>query len=460
MSVDSIKHGHADRPHIPSQEEAGYEDASPSVQGQARKAEYPVNPVVTRGQDPELFWLGKYGEDDADDRLAVDIRSLYRTEHVAPEAIIRGLHRVTEAEDKQPDLFNVNALFGHAIDRDELSKVSEYYGHRDGWSNRLIQGDSLLVMSSLLEREGMAGQVQMCYIDPPYGIKYGSNWQMKLNSRTMQDRDDNLSGEPEVIKAYRDTWELGIHSYLSYLRDRLLVTRELLADTGSVFVQISDENVHLVRSLLDEIFGAANFVSQITFVKTSSATAEYLPGVADYILWYSKDRERMKYRPLYKQKVPGGPGATKYTNVELSNGERRPITPSELGNPSILPRGARLFTLGDMSSQSEGRAKGEGAACWFPVELDGESYTPPGRRRWATNEEGMDRLKADNRLYPMTTSLRYIRYLDDFPVYGMTNVWDDIGGIQSRKDPKRYKKRRPNGNDRPAPVPSHDVGPR
>ena len=274
MSVDSIKHGHADRPHIPSQEEAGYEDASPSVQGQARKAEYPTNPVVTRGQDPELFWLGKYGEDDADDRLAVDIRSLYRTEHVAPEAIIQGLHRVTEAEDEQPDLFNVNALFGNAIDRDELSKVSEYYGHRDGWSNRLIQGDSLLVMSSLLEREGMAGQVQMCYIDPPYGIKYGSNWQMKLNSRTVTDgKDEHVSGEPEVIKAYRDTWELGIHSYLSYLRDRLLITRELLTETGSVFVQISDENVHLVRNLLDEVFGSENFVSQIfTYVKTSGTT--------------------------------------------------------------------------------------------------------------------------------------------------------------------------------------------
>lgn len=438
MSVDSIKHEHADRPHIPSQEEAGYEDASPALQGRPGKAEYPTNPVVQRGQDPELFWLGKYGEDDTEDRLSVDIRSLYRTEHIAPEAIIQGLHSVAEAKDAQPDLFNVNELFGNALDRDELSKVSEYYGHRDGWSNRLIQGDSLLVMSSLLEREGMVGQVQMVYIDPPYGIKYGSNWQMKLNSRSMQDRDDNLSGEPEVIKAYRDTWELGIHSYLGYLRDRLLVTRDLLKDTGSVFVQISDENVHLVRSLLDETFGATNFVSQITFVKTSSATAEYLPGVADYILWYAKDRERMTYRPLYKPKVPGGPGASKYTNAELPDGSRRTMTPAEVANPNLLPKGSRVWTDDNITSQSQGRKTGEGAACWFPVEIDGSEYLPSERGRWKTNEEGMDRLKAAGRLMPMGKRVRYIRYLDDFPVYGMTNVWDDIGGIQSRSDPKRY----------------------
>lgn len=438
MNVDSIKHPHADRPHIPSQEEAGTEAASPVLQNGKAKAEYPKNPVVHRGQDPELFWLGKYGEDDRDDRLQVDIRSLYRTEHIAPETLIANLHRVVEAKPLQPDLFSVNELFGNALDHDELSKVSEYYEHRDGWTNRLIQGDSLLVMSSLLEREGLAGQVQMIYVDPPYGIKYGSNWQMKLNSRSMQERDEDLSGEPEVIKAYRDTWELGIHSYLGYLRDRLLIARELLNDTGSIFVQISDENVHLVRCLLDEAFGSENFVSQITYVKTSSATAEYLPGVTDYILWYAKDREKMKYRPLYKVKEPGGPGASKYTYVELPDGERRTLTPAETVNPSLLPDGARIYRLDNITSQSEGRQKGAGAACWFPVQLNGEEYLPSQRARWKTNEDGMARLKAASRLYGSGNTLNYIRYLDDFPVYGLTNVWDDIGGIQSRSDPKRY----------------------
>ena len=218
------------------------------------KAEFPVNPIVHRGQDPELFWMHKYGADDQQDRLQVDIRSLYRHEHIAPETIIQRLYRLKELPKEQLDL---NLLFGNALEMDEIDKVFEYYKHSDGWTNRMIQGDSLLVMTSLLEREGMAGKVQMIYIDPPYGIKYGSNWQMKLNNRNVKDGDDNdLTGEPEQIKAYRDTWELGIHSYLTYLRDRLLVAKDLLTESGSCFVQISDKNVHLVRCLMDEVSGA------------------------------------------------------------------------------------------------------------------------------------------------------------------------------------------------------------
>ena len=200
-------------------------------------------------------------EQPEDESLHVDIRSLYRHEHIAPETLIKGLYRlVVEKAANQDELFAVNELFGNAIGHEELDKVSDYYTHSDGWTNRLIQGDSLLVMTSLLEREGMTGQVQCIYLDPPYGIKYGSNWQIRLNNRTVKDGDDDsLSGEPEQMKAFRDTWELGIHSYLSYLRDRLLVARELLHDSGSCFVQISDENVHLVRSLMDEVFGSENF---------------------------------------------------------------------------------------------------------------------------------------------------------------------------------------------------------
>ena len=230
--IDSIKHKSDTRSHIPSIEEAGIESASSKVKDKSA-AEYPINPIVHRGQDPELFWLNKYGHDDREDILKIDIRSLYRHEHISPELLIKNFYRLKEADDVQGDLFSVNELFGNALEIEEIEKVSEYYKHQDGWSNRLIQGDSLLVMTSLLEREGMAGKIQMIYIDPPYGIKYGSNWQMHLHGRDVKDgSDEHLTGEPEQIKAYRDTWELGIHSYLSYLRDRLLVARELLTESG------------------------------------------------------------------------------------------------------------------------------------------------------------------------------------------------------------------------------------
>ncbi len=275
MSIESIRHKNENRTHIPSQEEAGMEAASPKVKKNA-SLKLPLNPVVTRGQDPELFWLNKYGTDDSQEQLSIDIRSLYRYEHMSPELIIKRLYKMKE--ESQGSLFSVNELFGNAIEVDELEKVSDYYQHQDGWTNRLILGDSLLVMSSLLEREGMKGRVKCIYVDPPYGIQYGSNWQLKQSSRQVKDGDDtNLSSEPEQIRAYRDTWEKGIHSYLTYLRERLIVARELLAESGSCFVQISDQNVHLVRCLLDEVFGSGNFVSLITFrKKTMPLGAKYL----------------------------------------------------------------------------------------------------------------------------------------------------------------------------------------
>lgn len=430
MSVDSIKHPHADRPHIPSQEEAGTEAASPVLRDGKAKAEYPKNPVVHRGQDPELFWLGKYGEDDNDDRLHVDIRSLYRTEHVAPETLIANLHRVVEADPRQPDLFSVNELFGNALDHDELSKVSEYYQHRDGWTNRLIQGDSLLVMSSLLEREGMAGQVQMVYIDPPYGIKYGSNWQMRLNDRTVTDgKDEHVSGEPEVIKAYRDTWELGIHSYLNYLRDRLVIARELLNDSGSVFVQISDENVHLVRSLLDETFGSDNFVSQIAYKKTSGASSTGLASVFDYILWYAKSKDAMKYRQMFLPKVPGGEGAGQYTWIEHPNGRRENL--GKKADFSNLPKGARLFVHDNLTSQRPAQG---GDLREF--EFEGQMFTP-GSGTFKTDEAGLTRLAQQRRLMALGNTLRYVRYFDDFPVYPLDNFWSDTV-TSGFSDPKRY----------------------
>ena len=249
--IAAIHHDENKRVLIPSHEEAGMEADNPVVQAKT-VADYPLNPVTTRGQDPELYWMHKYGPGNDEARLKVDIRSLYRHEHVEPETLIHRLYKITKSESPQNDFF-INDTFGNLLGGiDELDKPKHYYKQAQNWRNRLIQGDSLLVMTSLLEREGMAGKVQMFYFDPPYGIKYGSNWQMRLNDRNVKDgSDENLSGEPEVIKAFRDTWELGIHSYLSYLRDRLLVARELLTESGSCFVQISDENVHLVRCVMD-----------------------------------------------------------------------------------------------------------------------------------------------------------------------------------------------------------------
>lgn len=421
--VKSIRHKGQKRVHIPSGEEAGYEAASPLVQAKAKR-EFPKNPIVQRGQDPELYWLNKYGEANDATPLAVDLRSLYRHEHIAPEALIKGLYRIVATEDRQqPDLgFSVNELFGNIISHEELEKVSDYYTHSDGWTNRLIQGDSLLVMTSLLEREGMAEQVQCIYIDPPYGIKYGSNWQIKLNNRTVRDADDeSLSGEPEQIKAFRDTWELGIHSYLSYLRDRLLVAKELLHPSGSCFVQISDENVHLVRCLMDEVFGSENFVAQIHFTTTSGFQTTTLSRVGDYLLWYAKDSSQLKVRSLYLEKGVSETGDEAYKFIELSDGTRRGLTVHERKSEQPLPPKARLFTVGDL--QSQGPASQD-----TPFEFNGTVYRPNAGNHWkASWPKGMEALRAAGRIALVGNTLRFVRYLDDYPVKPLTSMWTDTG---------------------------------
>ena len=403
MSVDSIKHNHEQRPHIPSQEEAGTEQANPAVRNGQAKASYPKNPVVHRGQDPELFWLGKYGADDTEDRLKVDVRSLYRTEHVAPETLIQNLYRVTEADPQQPDLFTTNELFGNALERDELEKVSEYYQHQNGWTNRLIQGDSLLVMASLLEREGFAGKVQTIYIDPPYGIAYGSNWQMQMNSRKMGESnpDKDLSGEPEVIKAYRDTWELGIHSYLSYLRDRLLIARELLTESGSCFVQISDENVHLVRCLMDEVFGSECHVADILVKKKGSQKGDLIKPVNDYLIWYGKaarESKGIKFRPLFEKRPLDAETLNTFNLAELPDGTVLNVRKAQRpdGKPfdyRLSPKrlhhdypDARLFTREQLTSGGERKNQS------LPFVLEGVEYSPGKGRCWKTRNLAAVRL--------------------------------------------------------------------
>ncbi|MDH4449343.1 MAG: site-specific DNA-methyltransferase [Rhodoferax sp.] len=427
--VDAIRHKFdpddttaPKRVHIPSREEAGQE--ADAVQGLPTIKNVALNPVTTRGQDPELYWMHKYGSADQERALQVDIRSLYRHEHIAPEKVMARLYQFKERDTAQDQLF-VNELFGNPLAMDELDKPGSYYKHPDKWQNRLIQGDSLLTMTSLLEREGMAGQVQCIYMDPPYGIKYGSNWQMRLNDRNVKDgADENLSGEPEVIKAFRDTWELGIHSYLSYLRDRLLVAKDLLSNSGSCFVQISDENVHLVRCLMDEVFGSENFVALITFKKTGGQTSNLLSPVSDYLVWYGKDVEQIKYRQLFKEIKAGEGHSTgeRYDQALLVDG-----TVVTAGSLDDVPKGTRFFRHVTLSSNRPAKEHEK-----IEFEFKGRKFLPPANRTWTTTVEGMGNLVKADRVHAGAKSLNYVKYLDDFPAYPIGNLWEDVSGSGER----------------------------
>lgn len=380
--------------------------------------------------DPQLIWREKYPKDDlaAGGPLVVDAPPIYIQEKIDPRVLVENLRRTTQDAADEPEL----TLFDTFDGLDELDAV-EFYRHQANWSNRMILGDSLQVMSSLAEREDLRGKFQMIYIDPPYGIKFGSNWQVSARKRDVKDgKIEDAAREAEQIKAFRDTWELGIHSYLGYLRDRLLAARDLLTESGSCFVQIGDENVHLVRSLLDEVFGAENWITTIVVSKTSSATGDFIGGTIDYAHWYAKDKTRAKSRTLFRQKLAGGEGSGMYTQVELPDRTRRPATAEERRDPSRLVPGARLFRHGDLTSQGMGREKGEGAASWFPVELHGKVYRPSMQARWKTNEIGMQRLLLAHRVAGSRTSLAYVRFLDDFPAFPFTEVWTDIGGARDK----------------------------
>jgi adenine-specific DNA-methyltransferase len=326
----------------------------------------------------------------------------------------------------QPDLFSA------PFEDLPLREAIAFYRHERDWANRLVAGDSLLVMNSLLQKESMAGQVQMIYIDPPYGIKYGSNFQPFTNKRDVKDRkDEDLTQEPEMIKAFRDTWELGIHSYLTYLRDRLLLSRELLAESGSCFVQISDENLHHVREVMDEIFGTENFCSVISFVKTTGQTSELLSNIADYLVWYARDKEKIKFRQPLKPKLLGEEGTDEYTAIELADGRRRPMSTNERQNKSDLPEGARAFRLDNATSQ---RPPGD-----FPVEFQGEIYRP-GNGYWKTSLQGFQRLGKAQRISSRAvgSTLCYVRFVDDFPAMAVGNVWGDMASGDNQTLKKMY----------------------
>lgn len=374
--------------------------------------------------DPQLVWRGKF--DDDVNELVADAPPLYIQEKIDARVLVENLRKTAKAAEEEPEA----TLFDDFDGLDILDKV-DFYQHDANWSNRMILGDSLQVMASLAERENLRGKVQMIYIDPPYGIKFGSNWQASARKRDVKDgKVTDAAREAEQIKAFRDTWELGIHSYLSYLRDRLTVARELLTESGSIFVQISSQNVHLVRSLMDEVFGSENFVSMVTYRTTGGAGSpsggtDVIASVADHIVWYAKEAPSVKYRQLYRSKSELGGGAAAYSKVELADGTRRGLTQAERLTP---PPGSRVYRIDNLTSQSSGTPQ------FFDVTFEDTVYQV-GKNGWKTNRAGMDRLIAARRIHGSGSTLSYVRFLDDFPVFPYNNSWNDtiIAGFASDK---------------------------
>jgi adenine-specific DNA-methyltransferase len=429
LRIETLTHEDAKRKNIPTAE---FQSVMKENAQRPARLTYERN----RDLDPQLMWRGKDEQDWSD--LVVNAPPLYIQEKVHPKVLIDNLVREMNDkgapgnEERQLDMFADFNGIPEGVDK------TDFYQHDQNWSNRMILGDSLQVMASLAEREGLRGKVQCIYFDPPYGIKFNSNFQWSTTSRDVKDGNAaHITREPEQVKAFRDTWRDGIHSYLTYLRDRLTVARDLLAESGSLFVQIGQDNCHLIRALLDEVFGAENFISQIVFSKTASATSEFLSGTYDVLVFFAKSREQLKYRQPLTLKQVGGIGGSAYKRVRLPDLSERAIAPAELSGQSDLPEGARLFRIDNLTSQSVGRDKGEGAASWFPVEFEGQTLRPSEKVRWKTNQQGMMRLKAASRLSSTAKGLYYVRYFNDFSAFQEDNIWGDTG-IAGFASDKRY----------------------
>jgi adenine-specific DNA-methyltransferase len=392
-------------PVAPTQKSYTYSTPVPSVKPR-REPDY--DPHL----DPQLIWAGKKEHSS----FEVPTVSLHVHERIDPHTIIDAVRkRNGNGLPIQPSLFE------RREENPPLREAIDFYRHAHGWSNRLIAGDSLLVMNSLLEKEGMAGQVQMAYIDPPYGIKYGSNFQPFVNKRDVKDgNDEDLTQEPEMIRAFRDTWELGIHSYLTYLRDRLLLARDLLAPKGSIFVQIGDQNLHRVRVLMDEIFGYENSCALIMYRTSVPLTSTGLGTVADYILWYAKDKELYNFHDLFVPRESGD--RSRYSSVELSDGTRRGLTPEEKARPDGLPAESKVYAVMDLASS------GYTPSCTYKFEYNGKLYETSSGKSWKTTKEGMERLALAKRISDSGKTIRYVIYFDDFPVTKLTNSWQDTTG--------------------------------
>ena len=372
---------------------------------------YPRDPSL----DPQLVWKGKDEQDQHP--LEVPAVPVYIQEKISPQAIIENVRAQAKKEQPEQQL----ALFDD-FNHIPFEELVDFYHHEQNWTNRMILGDSLLVMTSLAEKEALKGKVQMIYMDPPYGIKFGSNWQVSTRKREVKDgKEEDLTRQPEQIKAFRDTWELGIHSYLSYLRDRLTVARELLTESGSVFVQIGDENVHLVRLLLDEVFGSENFVSMISTKKSGGMSQDLLNNISDYLLWYSKDKAKLKFRGLLIEKSLSEGSGTRYTQGLLPDGTVRPITKDESSNPTLLPLESRVFLGGPLTSETPSQTT------VFEFEFQGRKLFPE-KRGWSTNYSGMMRLIKAGRLLLTRNFINYQLFVNDFPAVMMANLWTDTMG--------------------------------
>ena len=407
-TVETIRHDEAKRKNIPSAEHQSVlrpDDASP------RPVKYPRNTDL----DPQFVWRGKDEQDWSD--LVVHAPPLYIQEKVHPKVLLDDLLRQTkeahaEAPGAQTNLFADFNGIPEGVDR------TEFYQHDQNWSNRMILGDSLQVMASLAEREGLRGKVQCIYLDPPYGIKFNSNFQWSTTSRDVKDgKADHITREPEQVKAFRDTWRDGIHSYLTYLRDRLTVARDLLTESGSIFVQIGDENVHRVRALMDEVFGEDNLCGQIAFQKTGGFAPTLVSAVYDYVLWYGKSKASVKYRKLFKEKdhtlIDAG-----YKWIEEPSGERNTLKSNQLNGREPVPEGRRLQSSILVSAGASERGS-------LPYEFCGREFKPATGNHWKTSLEGLARLGSARRLMAVRNTLAYVRYVDDFPVTEYNNVWSD-----------------------------------
>ena len=384
-SVETLTHDEAKRRNIPTAE---YQSVLNKEQADPLRVAYERR---NRDLDPQLVWRGKDMQDWSD--LVVHTPPLYIQEKVHPKVLIDDLLR--QSEQGEPSDASQMALFADFNGLTDEDAKTEFYQHDQNWSNRMILGDSLQVMASLVEREGLRGQVHCIYLDPPYGIKFNSNFQWSTTSRDVKDGNAaHITREPEQVKAFRDTWRDGIHSYLTYLRDRLTVARDLLHETGSIFVQIGDENVHRVRALLDEVFGEENFRSEIIFRKTTSSTSVRLSNVHDVVIWYGKS-ESTKFRRLFSYKGDNG-GASAYK--ESTDG---------------------VYTSSGLTSQNPGSR--------YPIYYEGRVFNAePGW--WKTGEANMQRVLKAGRLITTSNSVRYKRYLDDFPVFSIDNLWEDTAG--------------------------------
>ncbi|NWJ49131.1 MAG: site-specific DNA-methyltransferase [Chloroflexi bacterium] len=404
--VDALKHKDT-RVNIPTnelQEFVAEEEQKPKT------LLYPRDPSL----DPQLVWKGKDEQDAA--ALEVPAVPIYIQEKIHPQAIIEDLR--AEARKETPQQLS---LFSDFNGIENFEDLVDFYQHEQHWSNRMILGDSLLVMASLAEKEGLKGKVQMIYLDPPYGIKFGSNWQTSTRKRDVKDgKAEDLTRQPEQIKAFRDTWKLGIHSYLAYLRDRLMVAQELLTESGSIFVQIGGENVHLVRNLLDEVFGSENFVSFISFQKTGGVQSNFLPSSVDYLLWYAKEKiqARSKFRQIYQTRNQGETSLERYDQVEEANGLQRNLTVEERKN-GLLQQGAKRYQLAPIYSEGESSDTKE-------FKFHGKGYKLRPGTHWKTTSDGLQKLSFSGRLEEMGSVIRYKRFVDDFPVIPITDHWESM----------------------------------